>query len=44
MQSATSAASSGKARPPNNIIFFWLGAVMPLTWLLLSLRPPDNQN
>jgi hypothetical protein len=31
MQSATSAASSGKARPLKNIIFFWLGAVMPLT-------------
>ena len=30
--SATSAASSGKARPPNSINFFWLGAVIPLTW------------
>ena len=43
MQSATSAASSGKARPPNNIIFFWLGAVMPLTWYCSPSRPYNQR-
>ena len=42
MQSATSAASSGKPRPPNNIIFFWLGAVIPLTCYCSPSCRADN--